>query len=124
MVDLQRAYANALRAGPAMVLDNKMPATSDPSNPAEFGGGAAGDPGLGDNPGIKLEQSEAFEMPMNPDSDPTIGGSAPVRKLMAKDLRGVTAPMLARNLFAEETALVPAALAAIRDCDAAGPSLP
>jgi hypothetical protein len=122
LVDLQRAYANALRLGPAMVLDNMKLGTSDPNNPKAFGGGVAGDPSLGDNPGIKMEQATALAMQPSPDTDPIIAGSGPVRKIVAKDLRSVAPQVIAQNLTAEEAALVPAALAAIRDCDPAPPN--
>ena len=97
MVDLQRAYANAMRAAPAAMLDN-----------APLGGD---DPFSGTTPAAPAPAADR----------PVVPGAAaayiPGKPLAARDLKFIPAASLAGDLAAEEKALVPAALAAVRNCD-------
>ncbi len=114
IVDLQRAYANALRVGSAAILDNALASAGDLS---AFDRRPPPDAGSQTNVGYQVAEREALTRVQNPDEDPAVIGYVPARSLVARDLRSVSAGSLAANLHTEEVALVPAALAAVRDCD-------
>lgn len=97
MVDLQRAYTNALRADPAALLDNQQAQPGDP-----FARSLPGDPAAD-------RTSREIVRPAT--------GYVPGRPFAASDVRFAPASALVRASSAEERALVPAVLTAMRDCD-------
>ncbi|MDQ6823245.1 MAG: hypothetical protein M3Z07_01925, partial [Candidatus Eremiobacteraeota bacterium] len=99
MVDLQRAYTNALRAGPAALSDNQSAGTDDPfsrETPAPETGTLS-----------------------HPEINRSAGPYVPGLALTAGNLKFVAPSALVGAAAAEERALVPAVLAATRDCDSA-----
>lgn len=100
MVDLQRAYTNALRAGPAALSDNRTAAADDP---------------------FTREPAPAVEpdSPRHAEIDRRVVTYVPGRPLEAANLKFVPPWALAQASAAEESALIPAVLSATRDCDGA-----
>jgi len=111
LVDLQRAYANRLQSVGDLITDNGNGAVPNPFD-------AEADSGAAQRADEAYAQAQsAFAASRDPDKDPAVLGYTPAQRLRARSLRQLSVPALFANLHSEEVALVPAALAAIRDCD-------